>query len=158
MNVNPTTVLIETSIREHQRSALALPDLMLVWFGIIPPVQGVSPAPDGGYSGGNTAERQNALFSSVLVFITRLLVSIPSRATPSAMQIRLLGPARSLLPRQTKIQLRALGRYSATAPARPMRPTERLLCLPIPTAATTRPAARSRSLTTRRVPSIRPSA
>jgi hypothetical protein len=35
----------------------------LVCAGVTPSVQAVSPAPDGGYPGGNTAEGQNALFS-----------------------------------------------------------------------------------------------
>jgi Chaperone of endosialidase len=34
-----------------------------VCLGLLPQGQAVSPAPDGGYPGGNTAERQNALFS-----------------------------------------------------------------------------------------------
>jgi hypothetical protein len=37
--------------------------LMLAWFALIPLVHAVSPPPDGGYSGGNTAEGQNALLS-----------------------------------------------------------------------------------------------
>jgi uncharacterized coiled-coil protein SlyX len=35
----------------------------LACFGVSPLAQAVSPAPDGGYPGGNTAEGQNALFS-----------------------------------------------------------------------------------------------
>jgi hypothetical protein len=35
----------------------------LVCFGLLPTMQAVSPAPDGGYPGFNTAEGQNALFS-----------------------------------------------------------------------------------------------
>jgi hypothetical protein len=35
----------------------------LVCFGLLPTTQAVSPAPDGGYPGGNTAEGQSALFS-----------------------------------------------------------------------------------------------
>jgi len=35
----------------------------LACYGLSPAVQAVSPAPDGGYPGGNTAEGQNALFS-----------------------------------------------------------------------------------------------
>jgi hypothetical protein len=37
--------------------------LVLAGFAISPPAQGVSPAPDGGYPGDNTAEGTNALFS-----------------------------------------------------------------------------------------------
>src|SRR5436190_2043806 len=35
----------------------------LACFAVVQNVRGVSPAPDGGYPGGNTAEGQNALFS-----------------------------------------------------------------------------------------------
>src|SRR5438552_7200343 len=37
--------------------------LALGCFGLCPVAQAVSPAPDGGYPGANTAEGQNALFS-----------------------------------------------------------------------------------------------
>jgi hypothetical protein len=35
----------------------------LIWFALVQNTQAVSPAPDGGYPGGNTAEGQNALLS-----------------------------------------------------------------------------------------------
>ena len=34
-----------------------------VWLGLLPTALAVSPAPDGGYPGGNTAEGNNALLS-----------------------------------------------------------------------------------------------
>jgi hypothetical protein len=37
--------------------------LTILDLGLLPKLQAVSPAPDGGYPGGNTAEGQNALFS-----------------------------------------------------------------------------------------------
>src|SRR5947207_9408296 len=37
--------------------------LALAWFALSPPAQAVTPAPDGGYPGFNTAEGYNALFS-----------------------------------------------------------------------------------------------
>jgi len=37
--------------------------LLIGFFGLFPRGKAVSPAPDGGYPGGNTAEGQNALFS-----------------------------------------------------------------------------------------------
>src|SRR3982750_3767213 len=37
--------------------------LVVLWFGFLPKTQAVSPPPDGGYPGGNTAEGQTALFS-----------------------------------------------------------------------------------------------
>src|SRR6266545_2123808 len=43
-------------------SILIIP-VVLACFGLLPGAQGVSPAPDGGYPGGNTAEGQNALLS-----------------------------------------------------------------------------------------------
>ena len=36
---------------------------LLAWLGLLPNTEAVSPAPDGGYLGGNTAEGQNALLS-----------------------------------------------------------------------------------------------
>ena len=36
---------------------------LLAWVGLLPDTKAVSPAPDGGYPGGNTAEGQNALLS-----------------------------------------------------------------------------------------------
>src|SRR6266508_2074156 len=63
MNMKPTTPLIETPIRGPLQSPLAMAGLILVWFAITPSIQAVSPAPDGAYAGGNTAEGQNALFS-----------------------------------------------------------------------------------------------
>jgi len=36
---------------------------LLVWVGLLPNTEAVSPAPDGGYPGGNTAEGYNALLS-----------------------------------------------------------------------------------------------
>jgi hypothetical protein len=37
--------------------------MLIIGLGLLPRAQAVSPAPDGGYPGGNTAEGQNALFS-----------------------------------------------------------------------------------------------
>jgi hypothetical protein len=50
--------------RSHSRN---LPGLLIAlaafYFTVLPKTQAISPAPDGGYPGGNTAEGQNALFS-----------------------------------------------------------------------------------------------
>ena len=45
------------------RPALLLIPLVFACFTLSPRAQAVSPPPDGGYAGGNTAEGQNALFS-----------------------------------------------------------------------------------------------
>ena len=41
----------------------AFVSLLIACFGLLPKAQAVSPAPDGGYPGGNTAEGQNAFLS-----------------------------------------------------------------------------------------------
>jgi hypothetical protein len=47
----------------HLKKATPLFVVALVCFGLLPTTQAVSPAPDGGYPGGNTAEGQSALLS-----------------------------------------------------------------------------------------------
>ena len=58
---------IESTTNSNNRSSglrrLLLIPLVLVCVGLFPQAQAVSPAPDGGYPGGNTAEGQSALFS-----------------------------------------------------------------------------------------------
>src|SRR6476660_7829278 len=50
-------------LRNSIQCLFALVPLLLATFWLSARVQAVSPAPDGGYSGGNTAEGTNALFS-----------------------------------------------------------------------------------------------
>jgi uncharacterized coiled-coil protein SlyX len=50
----------------HPKSTISLCiTFALVCFGLLPIAHAVSPAPDGGYPGGNTAEGDNALFSQI---------------------------------------------------------------------------------------------
>src|SRR5437588_12167388 len=60
-----TTLYLRKSIsRSPWRRGCLLIALALCCFGLSPaPTFGVTPAPDGGYPNGNTAEGQNALFS-----------------------------------------------------------------------------------------------
>ncbi len=59
-----TTPPIQHSLMWHfVRLRLILPVTALACCSLLPRAQAVSPAPDGGYAGGNTAEGQNALFS-----------------------------------------------------------------------------------------------
>jgi hypothetical protein len=61
-----TIPLIETSVDRPQKDSgfsFILIVLALVWLGGAPGVRAVTPPPDGGYPGYNTAEGQNALFS-----------------------------------------------------------------------------------------------
>src|SRR5262245_26592145 len=49
--------------RSVLRLGFLLIPLALAWFALSPPAQAVTPPPDGGYPGFNTAEGTNALFS-----------------------------------------------------------------------------------------------
>ena len=51
-----------STVRSPLRIGLFLIPLALACFAVSPAAQAVSPPPDGGYPGGNTAEGQNALF------------------------------------------------------------------------------------------------
>jgi hypothetical protein len=52
-----------STVRSPLRIGLLLIPLALACFAVSPSAQAVSPPPDGGYPGGNTAEGQNALFT-----------------------------------------------------------------------------------------------
>jgi len=54
----------DRSLLRHGLLLLSL-TFILAWLALAPAVRAVSPAPDGGYPGGNTAEGQNALFSLI---------------------------------------------------------------------------------------------
>ena len=59
-----TTLYLKTSLAQSPlRLALLLMPLVFACFELSPTAHAVSPAPDGGYPGGNTAEGKNALFS-----------------------------------------------------------------------------------------------
>ena len=59
-----TTLTINNPINDSLlRCTLILIPFVLMCVALLPGAQAVSPAPDGGYPGGNTAEGQNALFS-----------------------------------------------------------------------------------------------
>src|SRR5262245_23780225 len=77
-----TPLQITSSIsRSPLRCAFVL--IALADFSLSPPVQAVSPPPDGGYAGGNTAEGQKALLSlSTGTFNTAVgLVSLETLTT-----------------------------------------------------------------------------
>src|SRR5438093_1256129 len=61
---NTTTPSVKNSInRSPSWCGLCLIAFALACFALSPPAQAVSPPPDGGYPGNNTAEGDNALFS-----------------------------------------------------------------------------------------------
>src|SRR5437870_11109526 len=64
-----TTVQLGNSVnRSRWRRGFLLIPLLLGCFGLSPVAQAVLPAPDGGYPNGNTAERDDALFSLITGF------------------------------------------------------------------------------------------
>ena len=50
------------NINMKTRTLILIP-ILIIGLGLLPKAQALSPAPDGGYPGGNAAEGQNALFS-----------------------------------------------------------------------------------------------
>jgi hypothetical protein len=54
---------MKTERQNMNMKPLILIPMLFIGLGVLPKAQAVSPPPDGGYSGGNTAEGQNALFS-----------------------------------------------------------------------------------------------
>ena len=61
---NMTTPHLRKSIgRSPLRLGFLLIGLALAWFALSPPAQAVTPPPDGGYPGFNTAEGDDALIS-----------------------------------------------------------------------------------------------
>jgi hypothetical protein len=85
--------------------------LSLVCIGLLPNVQAVSPPPDGGYPGGNTAEGQDALLSLTTGTFTQPLVFSRSRATKRGRSTQPLALGRSLSTPQTKIRQSARERF-----------------------------------------------
>src|ERR1700747_2539134 len=64
-----TLILKQTDLQREKNMKIiktiiypALAAFALACFGFLPQAQAVTPAPDGGYPGGNTAEGQSALF------------------------------------------------------------------------------------------------
>src|SRR6266550_1259847 len=60
---NREEISMNPLIQLKSAAPVFLVGLVLACFALSPRAQAVSPAPDGGYAGGNTAEGQNALFS-----------------------------------------------------------------------------------------------
>jgi hypothetical protein len=59
----PLTNAMTRSCRDRRRRLICLTPLIFACFALSPKTQAVTPAPDGGYPGGNTAEGAGALFS-----------------------------------------------------------------------------------------------
>ena len=120
--------------------------------------QAVSPAPDGGYPGNNTAEGQNALLSLHTGSTNNTAVdwsSLKSGATGT--NNTAIGAGHSLPIQQTEIRPLVPGRFSTIPPARATRPLVLLRSITTPPATKTRPPVVLRFLVTPPATTTRPS-
>ena len=164
------TLFIPCVHRSLERSAFVS---LLIGCFAISPAQAVSPPPDGGYPGGNTAEGQNALFSltagtyNTAVGLYSLLslsggsfctgVGAGTLLANTADQNTATG-AGALLSNTTGLLNTAMERLLSLAiPLAPRtRPVVRLRWLKTPPVKTTRPMVLRLSITTQSVISTRP--
>ena len=151
--------------RKFNERGLLLVALVLACFAISPVAQAVTPPPDGGYPGGNTAEGTNALLSLTTgLYNTGIgIFSLESLTTGSfctgvgagtllvntADQNTATG-AGALLSNATGFKNTANGHslFLVARPEQPTRPTVRAPYCAIPLAHPIRRSVRSRSLTT----------
>src|SRR5262245_58530192 len=118
---------------------------------LLPNAQAVSPTPDGGYAGGNTAEGQNALLSLTTGLYNTGVGLFSLLSLTDGQFCTGIGAGTLLAKQWTEIQPLEQQRFSATPSASATSPTERSPCL-----ATGRPATTRRSVTTRSLITTRP--
>ena len=111
--------------------------LLLTYFSASPTSQAVTPPPDGGYPGGNTAEGQNALLSLTAGTYNTAVGWFSLKATSPATSTRPSAPGRFLPTPQTTIRLLARRHFKQHQVAFPIPPPERSRCLPTPSAFST---------------------
>jgi len=92
--------------------------------GLVPNAQAVSPPPDGGYPGGNTAEGQKPFKASPPVALTLQLVTSRFLPIPPAVSIPLLALERLTSTSQATIRPPALQLSCLTPPERTTPPME----------------------------------
>lgn len=137
--------------------------LAVACFALLPTAQAVTPAPDGGYSGHNTAEGDNALFNldtsqglgNTAIGLTRCIVTRPVPATPPTVIKRYIAT-----PPATTTPPPVVWRSISTPPAPPTQPMvikPSSITMPIKTRPTvfrsslaTRPAVITRLMVFRR--------
>ena len=85
--------------------------LSLVCIGLLPNVQAVSPPPDGGYPGGNTAEGQDALLSLTTGTYNTAIGFLSLKSNTTGNFNTAIGAGRSFSTLQTKIRQPAQGRF-----------------------------------------------
>src|SRR5437667_400812 len=139
--------------RSPLRYGFLLIPLALAWFALSSTVRAVTPAPDGGYPGGNTAEGEDALFNldtSQGLGNTAIgfdALSLRLAETPPAAAIQPPAGMCSLsTPPATTTRLTGLLPSIATAPAATTQPSASMRSLAIQPATTTRPPVLTRSL------------
>ncbi|HEX9423987.1 MAG TPA: hypothetical protein VF899_12155 [Pyrinomonadaceae bacterium] len=79
--------------------------------GLLPQAQAVSPAPDGGYPGGNTAEGQDALLSLTTATNNTAIGFLSLKSNTTGNFNTAIGAGRSFSTLQTKIRQPAQGRF-----------------------------------------------
>ena len=116
-------------IQPRQTTPVFLAAFGLVCFGLLPQAQAVSPPPDGGYPGGNTAEGQNALLSLSSGGYNAAIgwLSLESNVTGTANTAVGAGTLASLM----EIPPPAQGRFYLTKWPSTTRPPGRSPCLTI---------------------------
>jgi len=131
----------------------------IVCIGLLPQAQAVSPPPDGGYPGGNTAEGQSALLSLTSGFYNTG-VGIYSLLSLTTGNFCTGVGAGTLLCEHRRFKY-CHGRrsaFQATPPARATRPMGHSPSLPTRKAATIQPSVLMRYLAILRAAKTRPSA
>ena len=83
---------------------LILIPILIIGLGLLPKVRAVSPAPDGGYPGGNTAEGQTALLSLTTGGFNTAVGFLSLRSNTTGQLNTAIGAARSLPTLQTEIR------------------------------------------------------
>ena len=135
----------------RRRGLIFIPLGLVALLAILPKAQALSPAPDGGYPGQNTAEGQSALLHLPAALTTRPLVGPHWVSTSPATTTRASAQRRSLTTLQrpeTTTPPMVLRRSLATPQAPKTWPTEHSRSLATPPDSTTRPMVSRRSRTT----------
>jgi len=141
-----TTSTINNQINDPLlRCALTLTLFALICVGFLPEAQAVSPAPDGGYPGGNTAKGQNALLRLTTGTFNTAIGLFSVESLMKGKFNTGVGAGTSFRMRQTKIRQWALVRSLATRLAPSTRQLERSPFLAILLARAILPLASVRS-------------